>query len=205
MTNVEKSLRLSKLAREFNVGISTIVEFLHKKGHKITSDPNSKVDAELYNLLAKEYGAEVNLKMESQKVSLKGLRDKKETISIDDVEKVVEEDVDSTDAEDEEFMKNILSTPKQKDVAAFEKPKIDLKLKGKIDLDALAPKKHQPEASKTQEAKEKQEKEQPKHPVKKEEKPQHDAQPKVEKKPEHINTAPVHVEQPKVVGKVNLD
>ncbi len=205
MTNVEKSLRLSKLAREFNVGISTIVEFLHKKGHKITSDPNSKVDAELYNLLAKEYGNEVNLKMESQKVSLKGLRDKKETISIDDVEKVVEEDVESTDAEDEEFMKNILSTPKQKEVSTFEKPKIDIKLKGKIDLDALAPKKHQPEAPKTHESKEKHEKEQPKQPLKKEEKPEHVAQPKVEKKPEHISTAPVHVDQPKVVGKVNLD
>lgn len=205
MTNVEKSLRLSKLAREFNVGISTIVEFLHKKGHKITSDPNSKVDTELYNLLAKEYGAEVNLKMESQKVSLKGLRDKKETISIDDVEKVVEEDNDSSEAEDEEFMKNILSTPKQKEVSTFEKPKIDLKLKGKIDLDALAPKKHQPEVQKAPEVKEKVEKEQPKHPFKKEEKTQHIEQPKVEKKPEHISTAPVHVEQPKVVGKVNLD
>ncbi len=204
MTN-DKSIRLSKLAREFNVGISTIVEFLHKKGHKITSDPNSKVDVELYNLLAKEYGAEVNLKMESQKVSLKGLRDKKETISIDDVEKVVEEEVESTDAEDEEFIKNILSTPKQKAVEAFEKPKIDLKLKGKIDLDALAPKKHQPESPKKPEVKETHEKEQPKHPHKKEEKTQQAEQPKVEKKPEHISTAPIHVEQPKVVGKVNLD
>lgn len=201
MTNVEKSLRLSKLAREFNVGISTIVEFLHKKGHKITSDPNSKVDAELYNLLAKEYGAEVNLKMESQKVSLKGLRDKKETVSIEDVEKVVTEEHEPSEVEDEEFMKNILSTPKQKEVTSFEKPKIDLKLKGKIDLDALAPKKHHQESPKEPEVKEKHEKEQPKHPVKKEEKPE----PKVEKKPEHINTAPVHVEQPKVVGKVDLD
>lgn len=204
MTNVEKSLRLSKLAREFNVGISTIVEFLHKKGHKITSDPNSKVDAELYNLLAKEYGAEVNLKMESQKVSLKSLRDKKETISIEDVEKVVEEEVDTPDADDEEFIKNILATPKQKEAPAFEKPKIDLKLKGKIDLDALAPKKQQPATPKAPEAKEKQEKEALKPTLKKQEKTEA-THPKVEKKPEHISTAPVHVEQPKVVGKVDLE
>ncbi len=204
MTNVEKSLRLSKLAREFNVGISTIVDFLHKKGHKITSDPNSKLDAELYNILAKEYGAEVNLKMESQKVSLKSLRDKKETVSIEDVEKVVEEDIEPSAIEDEAFMKNILASPKQKEVSTFEKPKIDLKLKGKIDLDALAPKKHHHESPKTHEIKDKHEKEQPKHHAKKDEKPE-EVHAKTEKKPEHISTASVHVEQPKVVGKVDLD
>ncbi|NOU19110.1 MAG: translation initiation factor IF-2 [Bacteroidales bacterium] len=204
MTNVEKSLRLSKLAREFNVGISTIVEFLHKKGHKIPSDPNSKVDAELYNLLAKEYGAEVNLKMESQKVSLKGLRDKKETVSIEDVEKVVEEDTDAPDTDDEEFIKNILATPKQKEVISFEKPKIDLKVKGKIDLNALSPKKQQPVTPKAPEVKPKQEQEIPKPVDKKDEKPEV-VHPKVEKKPEHISTSPIHVEQPKVIGKVDLD
>ena len=31
----QKAIRLSKAAREFNVGINTIIEFLHKKGHKI--------------------------------------------------------------------------------------------------------------------------------------------------------------------------
>jgi len=204
MTNVEKSLRLSKLAREFNVGISTIVEFLHKKGHKIPSDPNSKVDAELYNLLAKEYGAEVNLKMESQKVSLKGLRDKKETVSIEDVEKVVEEDTDAPDTDDEEFIKNILATPKQKDVLSFEKPKIDIKVKGKIDLNALSPKKQQPITPNVPEVKPKQEQEIPKPVDKKDEKPEV-VHPKVEKKPEHISTSPIHVEQPKVIGKVDLD
>ncbi|MHC1703737.1 MAG: translation initiation factor IF-2 [Tenuifilaceae bacterium] len=203
MTNVEKSLRLSKLAREFNVGISTIVDFLHKKGHKITSDPNSKVDAELYNLLAKEYGAEINLKMESQKVSLKGLRDKKETVSIEDVEKEAVDDIDVPEADDEEFMKNILSTPKQKETVSFEKPKIDIKVTGKIDLDALAPKKHHPAPKPEPEETKKPEKEEHKPQPKKEEK--HEVvKEKHEKKPEHIATESVRVEQPKVVGKVDL-
>jgi len=202
MTNVEKSLRLSKLAREFNVGITTIVDFLHKKGHKIPSDPNFKIDNDLYALISKEYGSEVNLKMESQKVSLKGLRDKKETVSIDDVDKEVEEEVDTPDTDDEEFIKNILSSSKHKEEPKFEKPSIDIKVKGKIDLDALTPKKQQPVAQKPAEHKENQEKEAPKAHPKKEEK---DHQPKVEKKPEHIDTAPVHVEKPKVVGKVNLE
>lgn len=202
MTNVEKAIRLSKLAREFNVGISTIVDFLHKKGHKIPSDPNSKVDIELYNLLAKEYGAEINLKMESQKVSLKGLRDKKETVSIDDVEKEAEEDIDAPEADDEEFMKNILATPKHKETIGFEKPVIDIKVTGKIDLDALTPKKHQPAPAR--EEKINHEKEVHKPQQKKEEKPEESKEKHV-KKPEHIETASVHVDQPKVVGKVDLD
>jgi translation initiation factor IF-2 len=155
----------------------------------------------LYNLLAKEYGAEVNLKMESQKVSLKGLRDKKETVSIEDVEKVVEEDADVPDNDDEEFIKNILATPKQKEVLSFEKPKIDLKVKGKIDLNALSPKKQQPIAP---EVKPKEEQEIPKPVDKIDEKPEV-VHPKVEKKPEHISTSPIHVEQPKVIGKVDLE
>ena len=200
MTNVEKAIRLSKLAREFNVGISTLVEFLHKKGHNIPSDPNTKVDTELYDLVAKEYGADVNLKKESQKVSLKGLRDKKETVSIDDVEKENEEETDVPEVDDEEFMKNIL-TPKQKETIGFEKPKFDLKVKGKIDLEALSPKK---QPAPPHEEKKKPEKETPKPQPKKEE-VKEVVKEKHEKKPEHIETAPVHVEQPKVVGKVNLD
>ena len=38
--------RLSKIARDLNVGISTIVEFLNKQGIKMTPDPNAKIDAE---------------------------------------------------------------------------------------------------------------------------------------------------------------
>jgi translation initiation factor IF-2 len=142
--------------------------------------------------------------MESQKVSLKGLRDKKETVSIEDVEKVADEDVETTEADDEEFIKNILATPKQKEAPAFEKPRIDLKLKGKIDLDALAPKKHQPVSQKAPEEKVAIEKETPKPTPENVESPEV-VHPKIEKKPEHISTAPIHVEQPKVVGKVNLD
>lgn len=203
MTNVEKSIRLSKLAREFNVGISTIVEFLHKKGHKIPSDPNSKVDVELYDLLAKEYGAEINLKKESQKVSLKSLRERKETISIDDVDGHIIEEMDNAESEDEILIKSQISSPKQKDLPGVEKPKIDIKVKGKIDLESLAPKKQpvNPPAGK-----EKVEKEVPQPVVKKEEKEKKEViKEKQVKAPEHIKTAPVHVEQPKVVGKVNLE
>lgn len=54
MTDDIKATRLSKAAREFNVGISTIVEFLHKKGFDLDPNPNTKLPQEAYILLVKE-------------------------------------------------------------------------------------------------------------------------------------------------------
>ena len=80
-----KAIRLSKAAREFNVGISTIVDFLGKKGHAIDSNPNSKLNPELYDLLEEEYSSDLNVKKESEKLTLKNLRERQETLSLDDV------------------------------------------------------------------------------------------------------------------------
>jgi translation initiation factor IF-2 len=87
-----KATRLSKAAREFNVGISTIVEFLGKKGHEIDSNPNSKLDPDLYTLLLEEYSSDLNVKKESEKLTLKNLRERQETLSLDDEPAAVEQE-----------------------------------------------------------------------------------------------------------------
>ncbi len=89
--------RLSKLAKEFNVGIQTIVEFLHKKGFVIDSNPNTKVSDEACLLLEKEYKSDVSLKRESEKITLRQLRPKKEVITIDDISRKDELDEDYPD------------------------------------------------------------------------------------------------------------
>ena len=71
------AVRLSKIAREFNVGLSTIVEFLHSKGIKISSDPNAKLTDEDYALVAKEFSSDSQVKKESSLVDLKNTRKKK--------------------------------------------------------------------------------------------------------------------------------
>jgi translation initiation factor IF-2 len=85
-----KAIRLSKAAREFNVGISTIVEFLGKKGHTIDSNPNSKLDPDLYDLLQEEYSSDLNVKKESEKLTLRNLRERQESLSLDDVKDTAE-------------------------------------------------------------------------------------------------------------------
>jgi translation initiation factor IF-2 len=79
-----KATRLSKAARELNVGISTIVEFLGKKGHEIDSNPNTKVDPQLYDLLLEEYSLDQNVKKESEKLTLRTLRERQESLTLED-------------------------------------------------------------------------------------------------------------------------
>ncbi|MBL7962767.1 MAG: translation initiation factor IF-2 [Flavobacteriales bacterium] len=62
----DKAVRLSKVAREFNLGVHTVVEFLEKKGHKVESNPNTKIGSELYDLLMAEFGTDKEIKEKSK-------------------------------------------------------------------------------------------------------------------------------------------
>ena len=63
-------VRLSKAAREFNIGITTVVEYLSKKGFNVDRDPNGKLSVEMYTLLKKEFATEKQVKEESKKIEL---------------------------------------------------------------------------------------------------------------------------------------
>ena len=62
----EKTMRLSLVAKQINVGTSTILQFLSAKGHKVDNNPNAKLNFELLTLLANEFGA--NQLVETQEV-----------------------------------------------------------------------------------------------------------------------------------------
>lgn len=61
--------KISKAAKDFNVSIATVVEFLQKKGITIDNNPNSRIDDEAYELLVMEYKPDRDLKTRSEKVS----------------------------------------------------------------------------------------------------------------------------------------
>lgn len=191
----DNKIRLSKLAKEFNVGVGTLVEFLHKSGYNVENNPNAKVDQDVVTILEKEFGSELDLKKktEQQKENLKALRDRKKTISIDDIQK--DEDNFSDEPSDDEIIiktNTIESAP----TIELEKPKIDLKVKGKIDLDTLGKKSHKDKPEAKPEEKSAQVKETHSTPKEeKAEKPQH----------EEVIKPNVKVEAPKVVGKIDID
>ena len=53
----ERKLRLIQVAKEFKVGLNTIVDHLQKKGIKSDGSPNTLVDSDTYAILEKEFGA----------------------------------------------------------------------------------------------------------------------------------------------------
>jgi translation initiation factor IF-2 len=182
-----KATRLSKAAREFNVGTSTIVEFLQKKGFELDSNPNSKISEEQYNLLVVEYSSDIDLKKASAKLSMEQFRNNKETVSINDTEDKTE--AEETTPVEEEVLINDVSSP-QKEIIV-EKPKETIKVVGKIDLDSNA-------AGKKEEKEEKEEEVKVEKPV--EEKPIEQR-----KKEEVVEEIPkTDDDKVKVIGKIDL-
>ena len=64
------SFRLTKAAKDLNVGIQTLVEYLAKKGHQVELNPNTKISEEQYELLAAAFHGERKVKEEADKIEL---------------------------------------------------------------------------------------------------------------------------------------
>ena len=114
------TIRLNKVTRDLNVGITTVVEFLQKKGYTIEASPNAKITEEQYAVLVKEFSTDKNLKIETEKFSQERQnKDRnKASISIEGFE---------SKKEKEEVVKTVIP----------EEARPKLKQVGKIDLDNL--------------------------------------------------------------------
>jgi translation initiation factor IF-2 len=49
-------VKLNKVIKDLNVGLSTVVEYLNKKGYEVESNPNVKITDEQFDLLVNEFG-----------------------------------------------------------------------------------------------------------------------------------------------------
>ena len=201
------TIRLSKAAKEFNVGVTTIREFLAKKGFQVDSSPNAKLTAEMYDLIVKEYQGEKDVKNEAKKlgnISYKG-----GTVSVDSASSSSPKK-DDNEVEEVIIRSNTISPiivpkatneePKAEETTEPEQPEAKpqepeatkpeqeegktLKVLGKIDLDSLNPKTH-PEKKKEQPKKE-----QKPAPKKEQPKPQPKQQPKPQPKPQQQQPKP---------------
>ncbi len=61
------AIKLIKACKELNIGMSTAVEFCKKQGKEIATDPNTRIDDDLYLLLAKEFNKDMALKLEAER------------------------------------------------------------------------------------------------------------------------------------------
>ena len=219
------SIRLSKAAKEFNVGKDTIVEYLAKKGFQVDPSPNTKLTADMYALLVKEYQGEKEVKNEAMKLG--NLSFKGGSVSVDSAlqsQKVVDEE----EHEEVIIRTNTISSPVKKTAKATtvepekveakeEAPKqevekaepekkedntsgISLNIVGKIDLEPKPreKKKEKKVEKPVQPQEKKQEKPQPKQEEKKQEEPVKVAPVKEEEKP--VEPKVIRLEAPKLTG-----
>jgi translation initiation factor IF-2 len=134
----DKGIRLGQASRKLNVGHNTILDFLAKKGIKIENNPNAKLTADQFAMLAKEYASSASEKLEAS-----GLTIGQKHVETPVVK--VEPEVHRKKADEEESMliKNLGSKEiiKHKEEAKpdkveIEKPKLEgFKVLGKVDLE----------------------------------------------------------------------
>jgi len=115
------SIRLIKISKDLNVGINSLVEFLHKKGFDVESNPNTKIDSGQQELLIREFGDSTDLAAFFDR--------KKEKEQEKEAPKVVEEP--SAEPVKEE------SKPVEIKTEVPESIKPHVQIVDKIDLDAL--------------------------------------------------------------------
>ena len=122
------TIRLNKVTRDLNVGLTTVVEFLQKKGFEVEATPNTQITKEQYELLVQEFRKDKKLRIESEKFSQERQskdRGRGASISIDGFDEPKK--VPEGKAKEDEVVKTVVP----EDVRPKFKPV------GKIDLDAL--------------------------------------------------------------------
>lgn len=137
----EKTIRLGQASRKLNVGHNTILEFLAKKGFTVENNPNARLSAEHFALLAKEYAASATEKIEAHNLTIG-------TKHADAVSAAPAETPRKKAEEEERILiknlgsKEIVKTreePRTEKVER-EKPKLDgIRVVGKIELEKRRP------------------------------------------------------------------
>ncbi len=79
--------RLVKIAKELNVGTTTIVEHLLGAGFEIENKPTAKISEEMYNELLKQFSSSIAVKEQADQLIL-GSRMGKEEAEVATLEKI---------------------------------------------------------------------------------------------------------------------
>ena len=143
-------IRLNKVQGELNLGLSTIVEFLQKKGFEIKEDPNAVVPEEGYNLLIEEFSADKKARIQSDNFT-KERQNKEKPKAAPAKKEEAKQEAEAPVAEVQPEAQPVVAQEEKQE----EKPVVESKIKvtGRIDLDALnrkskkAEKKEEPKAA----------------------------------------------------------
>ena len=144
----DKGIRLGQASRKLNVGHNTILDFLAKKGFAVENNPNAKLTADQFAMLAKEYASSASEKLEASGLTIGGKHGETPTLK-------VEPEIHRKKVDEEESMliknlgsKDIIKHKEETkpDKVEIEKPKLEgFKVLGKLDLEKKKTKEPEPE------------------------------------------------------------
>lgn len=211
MADANKPVRLSKAAREFNLGIGTIVDFLDTKGIQVEAKPNTKLVPEVYALVRSNFQGDKDAKEAAQRSTVNVDR---ENISLPSAKK---KEVEEPESSAEKIDLNIFKKEEVKDEKAKEEKKEEkqpaeapksntsrLKVVGKVDFEAQEKAAIEKRAA-AEEARIKKKLEAEKIVVKSAIKPiEKQEEAPVEDAPEVVKANVEQLSGPKVVGKIKL-
>lgn len=131
------AIRIGKVSRELNVGASTLVEFLHKKGFQdVTEDLNQKLTDEQYNMLIEGFSDDKSLKDAAAKfLQERRLRSGSDDVETETKSESAEEAAPVPEVEEEHVEAKPEPVPEPVISEEPEEPSIQIKTVGKIDLD----------------------------------------------------------------------
>ena len=111
-------IRLSKLTKQFSIGLARLVDFLNEKGANVEMNPNAKVSDEYLPAIEAKFGEDQKLKKDSEKVTIK----LKEIIEMGAKKKTGKEEDDVPEKE-VVIKSNVLNEERPVEQAPVEKPK----------------------------------------------------------------------------------
>ena len=237
MAESTKPVRLSKVAREFNLGMTTVVDFLASKGIEVEAKPNTKLDPETYALVKSNFQGDKETKQKAQR-SATGIQERESITLASARKREVKKEEEEPEIDLSQFRKSEAApvvkrtqpapapepapvketipapavkeeappvaeapeakTPAEETPTAQEGPKVV----GKVDLEALKPKKPAKKSAKQEEAK--------KSDKPAAEQPSAQAKPEAKKEaakpaePEVVRAKAEKLSGPTVVGKIEL-
>ena len=110
-------IRLSKLTKQFSIGLARLVDFLNEKGANVEMNPNAKISDEYLPAIEAKFGEDQKLKKDSEKVTIK----LKEIIEMG-AKKKPEQEEDDVPEREVVIKSNVLDEPAPKAVVEDPKP-----------------------------------------------------------------------------------
>ena len=200
------AIKLIKACKELNVGMATAVEFLAKQGMTIDVDPNIRIDDDVYMRLAKEFNKDMALKMEAERQQQQRQeRDIQKVLTLDSAQEEADKKAAAAAAEAAAAAKKAAEEAAAKKAA--EEAAAAAKKAAEEAAEAAAQKAAEEAANAAAEAARKAaETAAATVAAAQDEQPKADAEPEKPKKAEVFSLGkPVLKNQPKVVGKIDLD